>query len=387
MIKHIRMWAALWLTSMMLVACGDVGKSDSANLTPVFHATDNPERLSEWRMLSTTGNKLQLGKRVLPYDLNTSLFTDYAHKLRTVWLPDGKTAEYGATDTFSFPVGTVITKTFYYPIPTGSSPKDAAVRRSADDTNKLLNSGFDLASIRLIETRILVHRADGWVALPYVWNEEQTDATLQRTGDIKNLELIDTGGSKQAFSYIVPNTNQCAACHATNSADRKNKPIGLKARHLNKDFQYKDGTRNQLAYWQAVGVLKGVPANSAIPKNALWNDSTAALDHRARSYLDINCSHCHSNKGAANTSGLMLERDAPADLKLGVCKLPIAAGTGTGDRKFGIVPGKPDESIFTYRMASIKPEEMMPELGRSLSHDEGVALIREWIAVMSGNCQ
>ena len=69
-----------------------------------------------------------------------------------------------------------------------------------------------------------------------------------------------------------------------------------------------------------------------------------------------------------------------------VCKLPIAAGTGTGDRKYGIVPGEPAESIFTYRMKSTLPSEMMPELGRSLSHAEGVALIEQWIAEMDGSC-
>jgi hypothetical protein len=29
---------------------------------------------------------------------------------------------------------------------------------------------------------------------------------------------------------------------------------------------------------------------------------------------------------------------------------------------------------------------MMPELGRSLTHEEGVALIAEWIREMEGEC-
>lgn len=375
-------WIGLCLALLLLVSCrgGD-------NRSPVFHAATNPQLLSEWNMLAVKGNRLRLNERVTPYDLNTPLFSDYAHKLRTVWMPKGMAAQYNAADAFSFPVGTVITKTFYYPTPVGSSPADRGVLQSTDDTNQLLNSGFDLTSIKLVETRILVHRADGWVALPYVWNEEQNDAVLQRTGDIKNLELVGANNDKKPFSYVVPNTNQCAGCHATNSISREIQPIGLKARHLNKDYQYPDGARNQLDNWKKMGMLTGLPEISRIPRNALWNDNNIALEHRARSYLDINCSHCHNRKGAANTSGLLLEPDSPVGLSLGVCKLPIAAGTGTGDRKFGIVPGKPDESIFTYRMASVNPEEMMPELGRSLSHDEGVALIREWIAKMPGGCR
>jgi len=73
-------------------------------------------------------------------------------------------------------------------------------------------------------------------------------------------------------------------------------------------------------------------------------------------------------------------------MRLGECKLPIAAGQGTGGNKFSIVPGKPEESILIYRMSSIDPGAMMPELGRSLVHDEGIALISDWISEMDGNC-
>ena len=71
---------------------------------------------------------------------------------------------------------------------------------------------------------------------------------------------------------------------------------------------------------------------------------------------------------------------------LGLCKLPIAAGSGTGGRPFDIVPGQPDQSILLHRMETTKPSAMMPELGRSLSHEEGVALVREWISAMAGVC-
>jgi hypothetical protein len=37
-------------------------------------------------------------------------------------------------------------------------------------------------------------------------------------------------------------------------------------------------------------------------------------------------------------------------------------------------------------MRSDKPDEMMPELGRSLIHSEGVDLISRWIEEMSGTC-
>jgi uncharacterized repeat protein (TIGR03806 family) len=249
-----------------------------------------------------------------------------------------------------------------------------------------LIDGFGLGDVRLIETRLLEHREDGWVALPYVWNDDQTEAFLKRAGDVKALRLFDTNGNEEAFSYIVPNANQCAGCHATNATTREIKPIGPKARHLNKLYKFPDGERNQLAAWQANGILSDVPDAGLVPANALWTDEAVPLPKRARSYLDINCSHCHNRKGAADTSGLYLEPDTPISASLGVCKLPIAAGTGTGDRRYGIVPGDPGESIFIYRMESKNPAVMMPELGRSIVHEEGLDLIKEWIANIDGKC-
>ena len=65
--------------------------------------------------------------------------------------------------------------------------------------------------------------------------------------------------------------------------------------------------------------------------------------------------------------------------KVGINKSPIAAGTASGDRLYDIVPGAPDESIIVYRMESTDPEIMMPEMGRTLAHKEGIKLIRDWI--------
>ena len=145
-------------------------------------------------------------------------------------------------------------------------------------------------------------------------------------------------------------------------------------------------TVNQLAQWQRMGYLDGLPEPAAVPRVAGWQDPMASLDARARAYLDINCAHCHSAVGPGNTSGLWLASDVSDPLRLGRCKLPIAAGHGTGNHRFGIVPGKPDESILTYRMVSNDPGVMMPELGRSVAHAEGVALIRAWIAAQAGEC-
>ena len=90
--------------------------------------------------------------------------------------------------------------------------------------------------------------------------------------------------------------------------------------------------------------------------------------------------------GPADTSGLDLSIEATSGPELGVCKLPIAAGSGTGGRLFSIVPGDPDASILLHRVETTNPGAMMPELGRSLQHREGAELLREWIAEMDGAC-
>lgn len=407
---------AVFLT---IVACS--AEQDPA---PTFHANDNPQLLSAWGMMTISNGVLHLSDGVTPYDLATPLFTDYALKLRTVWMPEDTAAQYDPDGAFSFPVGAVITKTFYYPQETADWTQSVVANGHATITNNALG----LAGYRLIETRILVRREAGWDALPYVWNEDQTDAMLKRTGDLKPLTLVRDDGRREDFSYVVPNANQCAGCHATNATTKAIQPIGMKARHLNKKSTYHPAF-NQLDYWLAAGMLtisesdatlqsslhpeeprpalrnaaqRAAPqdeeagrhegevkterrSTTAFPKNANWTDTAASLDARARAYLDINCSHCHNPNGAADTSGLDLEPGATGP-SVGRCKLPIAAGGGSGGRLYDIVPGAPDQSITIFRMESTNPGAMMPELGRSTTHEEGVALITEWIAAMEGLC-
>jgi uncharacterized repeat protein (TIGR03806 family) len=353
--------------------------SERKEPAPVFHAEENPERLSDWGMLAETADELVISDGVTPYDLATPLFSDYALKLRTVWIPNGAPAAYNMDSVFDFPVGTIITKTFYYSVPSNEWTGDVTIGRE----RSVNGNAIALDHLRLIETRILVHRETGWAALPYIWNEEQTEAVLKRTGAVIPMTLHRGDGRTEEFGYLVPNVNQCAGCHASDATARVIEPIGLKARHLNKASSFAPGF-NQLDYWLAKGLLTGGIAGPA-PRNAVWTDESEPIEARARAYLDANCSHCHNPVGPADTSGLNLEPDA-AGPALGVCKTPIAAGTGTGGRVFSIVPGDPEASITVFRMETDNPGAMMPELGRAVTHKEGVALVSEWIAAMDGEC-
>ena len=352
-----------------------------------FIAEGKPARLSEWHVLSVRDGRLQLNRGVVPYDLNTPLFSDYAHKLRTVWMPPGTSAQYRADDIFELPVGSIVSKTFFYPRVPGDAAGSSRVLQTYDSSRDFAGEGLDLSQVRLVETRLFVRRADGWIALPYVWNAGQTDAELARTGDNIPMALVGEQGASHPFVYVVPNENQCASCHVTALKSRQVQPIGLKARHLNRDYAYADGRENQLQHLARLGELTGLPADAQqIARAADWRDASQPLAARARAYLDINCAHCHNSRGAANTTALSLDTFAPVDRHMGLCKPPVAAGKGTGDRLFGIVPGQPDASIMAFRLASTEGGVMMPELGRSTVHAEGLALIRAWIASLPGRC-
>ncbi|MEK8029188.1 SO2930 family diheme c-type cytochrome [Ideonella sp. DXS29W] len=375
------MAACIALTALTLAGC-------QRTPPPVnFIAEGKPAMLSAWHVVESNGQRLSLNTGVLPYDLNTPLFSDYAHKLRTVWMPAGQSATYRDTAAFDFPVGTIITKTFYYPRAEGSPGN--ALRQTSMAPGGSPTEGLDLSQVRLIETRLLVKRTTGWVVLPYVWNDAQTDAALERTGDQKALELVDDAGRHQHFTYVVPNENQCAACHVVNLKEKVFTPIGPKARHLNRTLRYADGEENQLARWQRVGYLTGLPPASEaapLPRAANWADTTLPLADRARAYLDVNCAHCHQAQATASNTALRLDAQATVDWQMGLCKPPVAAGKGTGDRLFDIVPGQPDASIMTWRLASTEGGVMMPELGRNTVHEEGLQLIRQWISSLPGRC-
>lgn len=303
-------------------------------------------KLSDYGFFEMPLASLRPAANVYPYELNTPLFTDYALKQRFIFIPEGFVANYQEEKVLDFPEGTVLIKNFHY-----------------DETQ--LAEGRS----RIIETRLLILENDEWKALPYIWNEDQTDAFLEITGG----ETLVSLEGKPPFQYSVPNMAQCKGCHEESG---KIAPIGPTARQLNKSINGK----NQLVAWQEAGVLSGLPEIASVAHIPVWDDpSSGTLDERARGYLEINCAHCHRPEGPGKNSGLDLTIFAKTDHALGIFKSPVAAGSGSGGFEFDIVPGKPEKSILTYRMKSLEPGVMMPELGRKLIHKEGIELVEEWI--------
>lgn len=338
-----------------LLCVGAAPKPEGVALETLLAEAPAP-KLADYRLFKDAGGRTP-NAGLTPYSLNTPLFSDYAEKFRLLYLPPGAKARYRADGVFEFPVGATLVKTFAYP---------ADLRRPGDD-------------IRYLETRLLIRKRAGWVALAYVWNAGQTEAVLKRAGTRLDASFVDAKGQARRVDYAVPNQNQCKECH---QLDKTLVPIGPKARNLNGDFAYAEGTENQLARWSRTGLLAGAPKPAAAPRAAHWDDPKEPLEARARAYLDANCAHCHGPRAIASNSGLFLGLEETRPAQLGVGKGPVAAGRGSGNLKVGIEPGHPDASILAYRMASNEPGVMMPELGRTLTHEEGLALVRDWIAAM-----
>ncbi len=304
-----------------------------------------PKKLSEFGFFYRPRSQESLS--AVAYELNTPLYSDGADKLRFAYVPHGETIQANGDGLLEFPVGSALIKTFAF------------------------GEGGDR---RLIETRVLLHRAEGWVALPYVWNEEQTDARLAVAG--ARIPVMTPAGEN--ISYRVPNKNQCKQCHVK---DGEVTPIGPKVRNLPLS-------------WLAIAIRTGdlgldtadLPFGPAVAGGRRmpdWNDiEHSSVDARARAYLDVNCAHCHQPGGMASNSGLDLRWEQDDSHALGIRKPPVAAGRGAGGLLVSIEPGAPDKSILVHRMNSVDPGVAMPELGKSTIDAEGLAVIRQWIEEM-----
>lgn len=292
-----------------------------------------PRLLSDFGFFEDASMQLPVAG-VIPYRLNTPLYSDGAEKLRFVYVPEGQKVGASGEGLLEFPIGSALIKTFAF-----------------EENGKR----------RLIETRVLLHRADGWLALPYLWNEEQTEATLAVAG--ARVQAITPAG--ETISYRVPNKNQCKECHGLSG---EVVPIGPKARNLSDDWleatlgQVPDGA-DTLPVWE--------------------NRASASVDQAARAYLDVNCAHCHRPGATASNSGLDLRWEQDDPHAIGIMKRPVAAGRGAGKHLYDIVPGEPDESILLHRMLSDDPGVAMPELGKSTVDDEGTEIVRRWIEGMA----
>ncbi len=338
----------------------------------------------------------------VPFVLNTKLFSDYATKYRVAFIPPGEQAVYrdgqdgnNVNGTIDFPVGTVIAKTFAF----------------TDEAN---------GGEELVETRLLIKRTSQsgkafWAGLPYIWEQQDGEmvARFAPGGGSRAVHWhyrdANTGQvvSGETAGYSVPNANQCITCHGNDdrpgaAPHRAQAPQPEPRLPAGKQLH---GHRrpgrlprvNQLQYWIDQGLLAGAPdleldgqgVATNIERLPRWNvpgdggasaHSAADVEQRVRAYLEVNCQHCHNDKGAASNTGYYLDHYRAVDAGYGICKKPTATGGGSCGRQHVVVPGSSADSIVACRLAAENdPQRMMPPIARSVAHNEASALMNQWI--------
>lgn len=321
----------------------------------------NCHRLSDYGLFESGDPRVNPRSPGLKYSIATELFTDYAKKYRFLFVPNQQSIKYQARASFEFPVGSVLSKTFVLP---------------------LSNQG---EGVDMVETRLFIRREQGWIGLPYVWNAQKTEAFLSITGArIEKTMVIDGVGI--TFDYEVPSIGDCRTCHLVRTDEAsKTVPIGLKSQHLNRNIEGQRGAVNQLRWWENQKLLTGLPKNRAsLLSVPLWSDDSRSLQDRAKGYLDINCSHCHSPGGSGSESGMFLEYwRLPEYFDHGICKRPGGFNGGDKGLVYDLVPGNAAESLIPYRMSLLASEGnekgQMPPLSRHINHIEGIQLVQRWI--------
>jgi uncharacterized repeat protein (TIGR03806 family) len=226
------------------------------------------QNLSELNLFQGNLMDLQPSIYTFLYRLNSTLYSDYSLKQRIVALPLGASMTYLNDGLPNFPDNTVIAKTFYY---------------NLDDRNLSLGK-------KIIETRVMIKINGTWEFGDYIWNESQSEASLDNNGSVVPVSWIDNDGADRSVNYQIPSVEDCFTCHQNN---RNSTLIGPKLRSMN----FNINGANQLQNFINNGQLVNAPDVSTIGQLPNWEDTTQSDEQRVRAYFDMNCAHCHSAGG------------------------------------------------------------------------------------------
>lgn len=356
------------LLIIFIVACSDSNEQEYTPVSPVtVDLTQVPyPKLSDYNFFE--GDlKLQIpALNVIPYAPSSALFSDYAHKKRFVWMPTGSKSTFVSDDkVLDLPIGSALIKTFYYD---NVQPENVT---------------------RILETRVMIRKATGWIFADYVWNTEQTEAFLDLAGSYVPVTFKDENNITRSVNYRIPSEVQCMVCHKNNEMVNNELvityiPIGIKPQNLNYNYNYGTVSKNQLTKWIEQGYLnESFTFPTADNTIANYSDTSKPLELRARSYIDANCSHCHQENRHCDYRPMRFAFKETGGVNghtnLGVC-VPTADMQDFPSAYNTIIkPGDTNRSMMFYRINTIDESFRMPLHGRTLIHDEGVAIIGEWI--------
>lgn len=373
-----------------------------------------PTKLSDTGLFTSTAEH-ELHPGVIPYSVNSPLWSDGAHKDRYFALPGWSQVEFTPTRPWVFPDGTVLVKTF-------SLERDASRPES----------------LQRIETRLLLKEQGEWLGYSYAWNDDQTDAVLvEKNGRDQEFAIQDVTAAEgvRRQTWHFPSRTECMVCHSRAAGF----VLGLQTPQMNRVHEYADGPAHQFDRLSQLGVLEVKPGEhpglanqwktlmtqlekpfltqpqatvspiakfaktfgladywqklKESPKTIAWigkspseyttfadpYDDAQPLEARVRSYLHVNCSVCHQDAGGGN-SQFNLSHHLELSKTLIVDVDPLHDRLAIDNAKL-IAPGAPERSLMLQRLQR-RGRGQMPPLATSLVDPRGTALLAEWIRAL-----
>jgi uncharacterized repeat protein (TIGR03806 family) len=316
-------------------------------------AMDQPAaKLSQTGCVNPT-DPTKMAASVIPYEVNSPLWSDGADKRRGLALPIGakihiKNCAANASECLDvaddgkwvFPVGTVMVKSFLF-------------------------------DGKLLETRLFVHfDAANWVGYSYQWDEAQTDATI--VPDDRVEDVFNTG--QRTVSWHLPSRNDCMTCHTATGGST----LGPETAQFNRVV---NGT-NQIDMLQDMYLFDATPAKPYKAALVSPTGTAGTVEERARSYLHANCGFCH-RPDDPNFFSIDLRRDV-AFKDTHTCGVTPEKGNQGVSTSLIITPGMPSQSVVVLRMTALPDDAngkhgRMPKIASYVNDDAAVTLISNWI--------
>ncbi len=335
---------------------------DPANPPPDF-----PRKLSQTGLFTSTEKNIA-APGLIPYAVNSPLWSDHAHKERFLAIPGDKQLDYRPNNAWQFPEQSVLVKTFSLDLEQGNP-----------------------TSRKRLETRILHIEENHWRGYTYLWNDEQTDAVLledPKGRDHKfSIKDASVAGGVREQTWHFPSRAECTLCHTMPTGF----VLGPSTLQMNRDFDYGGVVDNQIRALEHAGLFKEpvleshnkqakgpkkLDAFADLPKLPDPTNEKETLDARARSYLHANCAHCHMKWGGGNAYFWLPYAMALDDTKT-IDVLPQHGNLNIADARV-LVTGSPEKSLLWQRMGR-RDERGMPRVASSVVDEDAVKLIEAWI--------
>ncbi len=346
-----------------------------------------PRRLSETGIFESVADGLPAAG-VVPFVINAHQWADGA--AADYWVGVPGTGSVHLYENAQSIAGSMFTRKIEF-------PKDSVVVKTLSVASDL----GDPPGRRRIETQVLHFDGRDWRGYTYEWNDDQTDALLvEAEGKTRTLRVADralrddpaAGGYRQQ-AWRFPSRMECLRCHNPWS----DTTLAFNVPQLNRPRGFGDVTDNQVRTFRHIGLIEdGSPPAAAdgaqpaaasasnrsqkspdqLPRFVDPYDSWADLSERARTYLHVNCAHCHRN-GGGGSAYVHLLYDLPLAETRALGTRPTQGTFGIHDAKI-IAPGDPFGSALYFRMAKLGPGHM-PYIGSSVIDQRGLDVIHDWI--------